>query len=433
MAGICGVVKKEGNCVKDLFLGTFYLQHRAQDYCGIALSKNGNLKEVKTHRGLIGEQFPDEILKKMSGNSGIACVSGERMPVSELSHSGGAIYCFDGNLINHNSLKRNLLMAEESFSGYKKPQDVEDLGLIAKIISRERNFEKGVEKLAEMIQGDFAVITLTKDGIYAARGWGRKPLILGENERGYAVSSESNSFVNTGFEILRDVKPGEIVLINREGIQTVKQLNLSPIKFGTFEWIYTAYPTSTIDGKNVSAVRKNIGGALARTYPVEADVVSPVPNSGRCHAIGYARESGIPYDEDFVRYDYSGRSFTPGKQSIRDKIARTKLIPIKEAIEGKRIVLVDDSIVRGTQMLNRIKELKRFGAKEVHVRIACPPLMHACCYGKTTKKDSDCIAVRMKVHEIQEKLGVDSLGYATVSDLEEAIGMPRDMLCLECW
>jgi amidophosphoribosyltransferase len=433
MAGICGVVKKEGDCVKDLFWGTFYLQHRAQNYCGMALSHNENLGEPRTHGGLLKQEFPKASLDRMSGDAGVGCVSAGRMPISELSRAGGAIYCFDGNIINHDSLKNSLLNKGESFSGYKKPQDVEDIALLGKIISGEPNFEKGVERFAETMHGDFAVIALTKDGIYAARGWGRKPLIMGENETGYAVSSESNSFVNTGFNIARDVKPGEIVLLNKEGIRTIKQLDLTPIRFGTFEWIYTSHPASTIDGRNVTNVRRNIGRALAKRYPVEADLVSPVPNSGRWHAIGYSHGSGINYEEVFIRYDYSDRSYTPGEQSARDEEARTKLIPLEDAIRGKRIVLVDDSIVRGTQLMNRVKELKKFGAKEVHIRAACPPLMHACCYGKTTKKDSDCIAARMSIQEIQKLMGVDSLGYATVSDLEEAIGIPKENLCLECW
>ena len=177
----------------------------------------------------------------------------------------------------------------------------------------------------------------------------------------------------------------------------------------------------------------SIGKLLAKNYPIDADIVSPVPNSGRWHAIGYAQESGIPYEEVFSRYDYSDRSFTPRDQALRDFEAKTKLIPIEEIIKGKRIVLIDDSIVRGTQILNQSERLKKLGAEEVHARIACPPLMYACKYGKTTKKDMDCLARRMPVSEIQGKLGLDSLKYATVEMLEEAIGYSREKLCLSCW
>jgi amidophosphoribosyltransferase len=219
-------------------------------------------------------------------------------------------------------------------------------------------------------------------------------------------------------------------------VESVKTLDLSPIKFGTFEWIYTAYPASVIDGMPVSEVRKKMGGLLMKRYPVEADVVSPVPNSGRWHAIGtqYAKGFNLPYEEVFVRYDYSDRSYTQEEQEDRDQEGSIKLIPVESSIRGKKIIIVDDSIVRGTQTLNQVDRLiNEFGAKEVHARIACPPLMHACSYGKTTKEDKDCIARRMSIEDIQKKLLLNSLGYATVDDLEKAIGMPRSKLCLECW
>ena len=431
MSGIFGIVSKE-DCIDDLFLGTHYLQHRAQDFCGLAIRDEKNLKNY-THKGLLKHQFTREDLENIKGNYAIGCVSSERQPVSELSRCGGMILGYDGNLINYEELKNNLLKERVSFSGYHNPEEISDAVLISKIISKEINFEKGIEKLVESMQGDFSIVSLTGDGIYATRGWGRKPLILGKKDGSYAVSSESNSFINIHFKILKDVEPGEIVLLNNEGIHTINKLNLSPIRFGTFEWIYTAYPTSIIDGKSVKKIRKKIGRNLAKRYPVNADIVSPVPNSGRWHAKGFSEESGIDYDEVFSRYDYSDRSYTPGEQYLRDLEAETKLIPDEDSINGKRIILVDDSIVRGTQMLNRVLALKELGAKEVHVRIACPPLMAACKYGQTTKKDEDCLARRMPVREIQEKLKLDSLEYATIEDLEEAIGFSRDKLCLDCW
>lgn len=340
---------------------------------------------------------------------------------------------FDGNIINYSEIKEKLLSEGASFSGYKSPEEVSDTALISKIISMERDFESGIRKLTEIMKGDFAIIALTALGVYAVRGWGRKPLILGKKDGSYVVSSESNSFVNTGFEIIRNVEPGEIVLLTDSGVKTIERLNLTPVKYGTFEWIYTAHPASVIDGKSVADVRLKIGALLFKRYPIQADVVSPVPNSGRWHAIGYSKESGIHYEEVFVRYDYSDRSYTPGEQDARDREAKTKLIPIKAIVSGKNIILVDDSIVRGTQMLNRVKVLKEIGAKEVHAMIACPPLMGACKYGKTTKKDSDCIARGMDVEKIKEELKLDSLNYATAEDIEEAIGIPREKLCLECW
>ncbi|MFH1311194.1 MAG: hypothetical protein ABIH65_02205 [Nanoarchaeota archaeon] len=431
MSGIFGVVSSE-NCVEDAFYGTFYLQHRAQDYCGMSFN-NGKTLEIETHRGLIKQQFPKGLIKSLSAYSAIGVVSTDRQPVSESSRAGGMLLGFDGNIINYSQLKDKLLKEGRSFDGYHDPEKVKDTLIVSKIISSELNFEKGVERLINDIQGDFAIIALTKQGIYAARGWGRKPLILGKKDGSYAVSSESNSFVNTGFKIVRDVEPGEIVLVNEDGFNVIKKLDLNPIKFGTFEWVYTAHPASVIDGKNAALVRKGIGKCLHRRYPVKADIVSGIANSGRWHGIGYSEESGIRYEEVFVRYDYSDRSFTPQEQEDRTEEGNRKLIVLEEIVKDKRIIIVDDSIVRGTQTEIQTRRLKDKGAKEVHARIACPPLMFACKYGKTTNTDDECIARRMSIDEIRRTRGLDSLGYATIEDLEEAIGFPREKLCLECW
>ena len=431
MGGIFGTIG-EKNCASDTFFGTFYLQHRAQDYCGIALN-DGKAMSDRTHKGLIRQQFSQADIKKMNGYAGIGCVAGDRQPVSELSLNGGMIFGFDGNTINSEEIKHALLEKGVTFSGYRNPEEICDAAILSKLIAKEGSFPKGIERLVEVMQGDFAAIALTREGIYAARGWGRKPLIIGHKKGAYAVSSESNSFPNTGFEIVSDVKPGQIILLDPQGIHHVKDLKLTPVQYGTFEWIYTSHPASVVDGRCVADVRLKIGNALAKRYPVEADVVSPTPNSGRWHAIGFSQGSKTPYEELFVRYDYSDRSYTPQEQGDRDLEAQTKLIPIESRIKDKRVVLVDDSIVRGTQMLNRVKVLKKLGAKEVHVRIACPPLMAACQYGKTTKKDEDCIARRMSLDAIRKEFKVDSLEYASVEDLEESIGMPRDKLCLDCW
>ncbi|HRZ85376.1 MAG TPA: hypothetical protein P5277_01215 [Candidatus Paceibacterota bacterium] len=431
MAGIIGVVSGD-NCTKDLYLGIFYLQHRAQNYCGMQLF-DGKYFDGNTHRGLLKQQFTKEVLKNYNGKFGIGAVSINRQPLSEFSSSKGHSFAYDGNLINSEELKLRLIQEGECFSGYQNPEDVNDTALLSRIIAREKNFEKGIESLVNLIQGDFSVVCLKKEGVYAARGWGRKPLILGKKDGSYAVSSESNSFVNTGFDIVRDVEPGETVLLTPDGINSIQKLNLEPIKLGTFEWIYTAHPASVIDGKNVAEVRTKLGGALAKRFNIDADFVSPFPNSGRWHALGYSHYSKIPYLEAFIRYDYSDRSYTPLEQSSREEEAKTKLIPIEEFIKERRLIIVDDSIVRGNQTENQVKRLRKFGAKEVHIMIACPPLMHACKYGKSTKKDEDCIARRMSLENLRKKLDADSLNYATIEDLEEATGYSKDRLCLECW
>jgi len=443
MAGIFGVAGKEG-CIRDLFLGTFYQQARKQRYCGLA-SLDDDLSKHEfcfdTHRGLVRQQFPKDELKWHKGNLGIGCVDGERQPCVETYKDNTLWLCFDGNITNREELRDSFFSKGESFSC--NPSSVHDGTIVAKIISRERNFERGIERLIGMLQGDFAIAALSKEGVYAARGWGRKPLVIGRKEGSYAMASESNSFPNTGFEIFRDVLPGEVVLLDREGIHEIRKFDLTPQKICPFEYVYTAYPPSVIDGMPIVEVRINLGKSLARRFPVNADFVSPIPNSGRWHAFGYSHESKIPCVEVFVRFDYSDRSYTQDEESIVEE-AKTKLIIVKAVVVGNRLIIIDDSIVRGNQLFSKAHELKGAGAKQVHARIACPPLMKACRYGKTTKKDEDCLARRISIEkrtdnldiiteEIRRKLNLDSLGYATVEDLEKAIGMPREKLCLECW
>ncbi|MBR9706381.1 hypothetical protein GOV14_05075 [Candidatus Pacearchaeota archaeon] len=440
MSGIVGVVS-EDDCMKDALTCTFYLQNRSEGYSGLAWKNDDNKLKNSTHKGLIKQSFTKERLRHMQGNYVIGSVSGNREPVSELSNSGGMMLCYDGNLLNYDEIKNDLLKDNCSFSGYHNPEEICDSVLISKIIAREPDFETGIESLIDKMQGDFAVTALTPQGVYAARGWGRKPLILGKHieKKSYAVSSESVSFINPGFEIVRDVEPGEVVLLDNEGIHSVKKFDLKPIKYGTFEWVYTAHPASVIDGRSVELARNAIGALLAKRYgdEIDADIVSPIPNSGRCHSTGVAnvlsKKLGTDYLEVFKKFDYCGRSFTPGTDVERHEVAEEKLIPVREIIEGKRIVVVDDSIVRGTQTQIQTKRLKEMGAKAVYAMIACPPLMAACSYGKSTEKASDCIAQRMSLDQIRETRGLDGLFYATIEDLEEAIQKPREELCLDCW
>jgi len=430
MSGIVGKIS-EDNSVIDLFKMAFYVQHRSQNYCGFGFNMEKGLYNF-THHGKVSAPGTKKRLLEFKTNSAIGCVSGTRQPVSELSNKGGRVICYDGNIINSEEIKNSLLKSGDTFSGYNNPEEIYDSVLISKIISKEPSFEKGIERLFETVEGDFAVIALAREGIYGARGWGRKPLILGKKDGTYAISSESNSFINSGIEIVRDVNPGEVVFIDKEGISSIKQFDIN-VKYGTFEWIYTAHPASVIDRKSVSEVRKRIGALLHKKFPIKADIVSPIPNSGRWHATGYAQASKIPYEEVFVRYDYSDRSFTQANLEEQQAEADLKLIPIESSVKGKRVVVVDDSIVRGAQTKNQTQRLRELGAIEVHGRIACPPLMAACPYGKTTKKDDDCVARRMSVEDIRTTRRFDTLGYATIKDLEQAIGYEKDKLCLTCW
>lgn len=438
MAGIFGVVSKK-NCSEDLWTGTAYLQHRGLGMCGISYldnNSNGSKLEILTKSGNFQEKFNLTPPADLNIRLGIGVISSDRQPLSELSSSIGLVLGYDGNLENLEYLKDYLLKKGASFSGHNSPEEIYDTALITKIIARKPNFESGVKRLSELIQGDYAILGLTKQGLYASRGWGRKPLVLGKKEDSYAVSSESVSFINTGFEILRDVAPGETVFIDKRGIQTTQKLELddSQIKYGTFEWIYTADPSSVIDGRVVADVRKKIGSCLARRYPIDsADIVFPFPDSGKFYAIGYSMESGIPYDSPLIKYSSFFRSFLPLNQDERNIRAKLKLNLVPNSIENKKIIGIDDSIVRGTQLRNKINELKKNGAREVHLRIACPPLMQSCIYSKTIKNNNECIARLMDFESIRKQLNVESLGYATIEDLENSIGIPKEKLCLECW
>ena len=451
MAGIVGVVS-DVNCVNDIYYALRYLTHRAPSdefYCGIGIG--GDNKELHTHQGSVSYNYPSERREKMKGSIGIGAVSGYREPVSELSQHGGLVTCFDGNIINYEQVKNTLLQRGVTFNGYNDPDEISDTVLISTIISKQPSFEKGIEELLGMMKGDFAVVSMNDNGIFAARGYGMKPLIIGKRGDSYIVASESTAFINTEYRIVRDVNPGEVVHIGKNGIETLKQFDL-PVKYGTFEWVYTAYPPSTIDGVNVALFRIALGTIVAERNPIEADLITCVPNSGRWHGIGfyegYKQVNKVLTREVWVRHEDFGRSFTPGTQVQRQETADYKLIPIEEIITGKRIIVVDDSIVRGTQTSKKIRKLREFGAKEVHVVIECPPLMSACRYGKTTKNDEDCIARRvmqdlsqrfqnvtlnMAVDAIQNELKADSLTYATAEDIAQASGKPLEKLCLECW
>ncbi|MCP4724266.1 MAG: hypothetical protein GY863_04485 [bacterium] len=435
MSGIFGIYS-ERNCIEDLVWGTSYLQHRGQKYCGWAVANNGKM-EYKTHAGKLREKINFGEAKQVEGKIGLGVVSScDRQPVSEVSKFGEFFMAYDGNVISAKSLKEELLKDGHSFTGYYDPTFIPDNVLLGKLIALRGPVE-GIEELSKRIQGDYSIILLTKTGLIAARGWGRKPLILGKGDGSFVVASESCSFPNLGIEIERDVNPGEIVMLDKNGITTLKQLDLSPIKYGTFEWIYTANASSTIDGVSVEVFRNIVGAKLAERYPADADVVSEIPNSGIGYAIGYANKTGIPHQRIFVKYDYADRSFTQGTKEERDSEAKRKLLPLPAIIKGRRIIITDDSIVRGTQTReSHVPKLKEAGATEVHARIGCPLLQDKCPYGKTTKEKSEILAVKMgmtKDSDVEKYLGLDSVGFAKPEDLAEACGKPIENLCLSCW
>lgn len=427
--GVFAISAKDRDVLEDIYYGIFYLQHRGPKYCGISTHDGKRLK-LRTHRGLVRPTFADD-LQGLEGRVGIGHTAlKDRQPIEVSSKLGKFTICFSGRIYN----------APQLIDRFKKDGHTfhtsEDAELMAKIIAQGDDFVSGIEKMSQTIVGGFTLAILTETGeIYVARDpKGYKPLVLGKKDGSVAIASESCAFNNIGIELLRSVEPGEIIHLKDGEYKTLKVMK-SPFKqYCAFEWIYTANLASIIDGLNVSLARHRLGAALARRYPVEADIVSGVPNSGIGHGLGYAIESKIPFDFVFVRYDYAERSYTKSTQAERDLEAKLKLIPIKEIINGKRIVLADDSIVRGTQMKNDlVYKLKNAGAKEVHIRVACPPLMAPCIYGTSTREKAELIGTNKSVEEIRKYIGVDTLGYNTVEDVVQALGFPEKDVCLSCW
>lgn len=427
MCGIFAISSKE-NVIDDLFLGTFYLQHRGQQYCGLSTYAGDGIK-IRTHRGLVRATFAED-LKGMEGKMGIGHTSlKDRQPLKLDSKMGEFTICFEGNIINREELINKL--KKEGHSFYTDS----DIEVVAKLIAQGDDFVGGIEFMADKIHGAYVLVILSRGKIYAARDkHAFRPLIIGRRNGAVAIASESCSFINLGFSIERDVKPGEILEIEDSRYETKKIIPSPFTQYCSFEWVYTANVASTIDGLSVDMARRNLGVALARRYPVLVDIIGAVPNSGIGHAIGYAQESKIPFDNVFIKYDYASRSYTQPTQAERDREAKIKLIPVPAKIEGRSVVICDDSIVRGTQMKNDlVVKMRKNGVREIHVRVACPPLKAPCRYGVATRSKKELAAHDKSVEEVRRYIGVDGLAYNTLEDLGEALGRPLDQLCLSCW
>jgi amidophosphoribosyltransferase len=416
------------NIISDLYLGTFYLQHRGQRYCGLSTFNGGEVK-IRTHRGLVRDSFFSDTTG-MEGFIGIGHTSlKDRQPIKLDSKMGEFSICFSGNIINGAELTAELKQQGHSF------YTDSDIEILAKLIAQGDNFVDGIVKMAARIRGAYALVLLAKGRIFAARDQhGFRPLVIGQRDGCCAVASESCSFANLGIEIVRDVSPGEIIEIQDGKFETRHIIKSDLIQHCTFEWVYTANAASIIDGMPVDCARRNLGGCLAKRYPVPADIVGAVPNSGIGHAIGYSQESKLPFDNVFVKYDYASRSYTQPTQEERDREAKIKLIPVSCKIKDRRLVICDDSIVRGTQFKNDlVVKLRKNGIKEIHARIACPPLKAPCLYGVATRSKAELAATEKTVEQIREYIGVESLSYATLEDLSSSIGKPLEQLCLSCW
>jgi amidophosphoribosyltransferase len=461
MSGIFGVIAK-ASCAETLFYGTDYHSHLGTEYGGMAVLGDRFTRQIHdlSQSQFKSKFFPD--LGRMEGSKGIGVVSAlDEQPVYLNSRFGPFCLATSGFVENAAELADALLKKGVSFSEVS-PRGVNTTELIAKLITRGTDLVDGIEKVFDMIEGSCSLLLLHRAGIYAARDrFGYMPLIAGKGSDGWAVTSETCAFANLGFDVVKYLDPGEIVLLNEDGIVQRRPGRQRPQQVCAFLWIYTGFPASSYEGINVEVVRERCGRHLARRdTDIQADLVSGVPDSGLSHGLGYAMESGIPFRRPLVKYTPGyGRSYTPPSQQRRDLIARMKLIPIREVIDGNRIVICEDSIVRGTQLKNfTIAKLWNCGAREVHVRPACPPLMFPCVFNLSTRSTDELAARRairsLEGHDladvseyidpttekhrqmvdwIAKDLGVTTLRYQTVDDMVNAIGLPRQKLCLYCW
>lgn len=459
MSGIFGVVSRK-NCSEVLFYGTDYHSHLGTEFAGLAvLGKRITRKIHEIKQSQFKDKFYDEY-KKMSGRKGIGVISSQdEQPIYLNSKFGPFAICTTGLINNTNQLVRQMHFSGVSFSETSK-DTVNMAELAGKMISRENSIVDGIEKIFARIKGSCSLLLLHRDGVYVARDRrGYSSLAVGEKDDAWAVTSETSSFPNLGFKIKKYLQPGEIVLLTEKGLKQ-KTKGAKQSQICAFLWIYTGFPASSYEGINVETVREKCGRFLAKSDNVSPDIVSGVPDSGTAHAIGYAMESKVPFRRPLVKYTPGyGRSYTPSSQEMRDFIARMKLIPIRELIKGKKIVVCEDSIVRGTQLKNcTIQKLWDNGAREIHIRPACPPLMFPCIFnistrsikelaarkaikaleGKNIADVSEYLNIRSKKYQrmlewIRKTLGATSLKYQTIDDMVRAIGLPKEKLCLYCW
>jgi len=432
--GVFGIYDFSGQDISSsIYYGLFALQHRGQESCGIAVTDTNRVKRrVDSYKniGLVNEVFNEEIIDSLRGNLGIGHVrystaGGNRVENAQplvINYVKGTLgLAHNGNLINAKELRDELARTGAIF------QTTIDTEVIAYHIARARlkapTAEEAVKEAMGKIKGAYALVVMSPKKLIGARDvLGLKPLCIGKRDDAYVLASESCALTAIGAEFIRDVEPGEIVTITKAGIASDKSMCQEKEARCIFEYIYFARTDSTIDGVNVYEARIKAGKALAISHPVEADIVIGVPDSGTAAAKGYAEGSGIPYGIGFHKNSYVGRTFIQPKQSERESSVKIKLSVLKSAISGKRVVMVDDSIVRGTTSANIIKILKKAGAIEVHVRISSPPFLYPCYFGTDVPSNEQLIAHTHTKEEICELIGADSLGYMEIDKLKDMVG-----------
>jgi len=438
MCSVVGIYGNE-NASKLAYYALFSMQHRGQEAAGISSSDGEHIKTVKD-RGLVTQIFKEEHFKILKGDMAIGhtrySTAGDdsildAQPVFARYGLGEISIVHNGNLVNAKEIRDELIKIGAIF---QTNMDTENLiHLIAKNYEKKRLKERIVDAVKK-IKGAFSLVILSRSKMFVIRDpFGFRPLSLGKlKSGGYIVSSETCAFELVGAEYVRDVKPGEMITFEDDEIKSEMIFEPTP-KQCIFEYIYFARPDSNVFGKNVYSVRKQMGRELARELPVEADMVVPVPDSGVAAALGYAQESGIPFEMAIMRNHYVGRTFIEPTQEIRDLKVKMKLSPIKHKIEGKKLVVIDDSIVRGTTSKRIVRMLKEAGAKEVHMRIASPATIGPCYYGVDTPTKEELIASRLSTEEIAKYIEADSLAYLSIDSIVKAIKDKKDNYCFACF
>ncbi|XMB67624.1 amidophosphoribosyltransferase [Mycoplasmatota bacterium zrk1] len=418
------------------YYGLHSLQHRGQEGCGI-VSSNGECLKSHKGEGLVTTIFNEQVLSNLKGVSAIGHVrystagGGGIMNVQPFlfhHHTGDFALCHNGNIVNSSEIREFL---EKQGTIFQSSSDTEILAHLVKKDTRLNRVDALKEAL-RLLEGAFAFLILTKDKLYVARDrHGLRPLSLGKINGGYVVSSESCAFNIVGGEFVRDVNPGEILVISESGIESHFYAEETKNMMCAMEYIYFSRPDSVIEGLNVHAARKESGKVLANEMPVEADIVIGVPDSSISAAIGYAEESKIPYEMGLIKNKYIARTFIQPTQELREKGVRMKLSAVDSLVKGKRVVLIDDSIVRGTTIKRIITLLREAGAKEIHVRIAAPAITHPCFYGVDTSTYDELISSRLGVEEVKDLIKADSLHFISSEGLKSSFN--RDHLCLACF
>ncbi|MFQ5866530.1 MAG: amidophosphoribosyltransferase [bacterium] len=436
----CGVFGIFGHtdATRLTYLGLYALQHRGQESAGIVVSDG---KQTAAHRGmgLVADVFSREILEKLSGHLAIGHVRYSTTGSSTIKNvqpffvnyfQGSIAIAHNGNLVNTLRLKNEL---ESSGSILQSTMDSEVvIHLIAR--SKEPDLEKRLIDSLTQIKGAYSLVLLTEDKLIAIRDpKGFRPLCLGKLDNAYCVASETCALDLIQAEYLRDIEPGEILFIDKNGLRSVKPFSGGKHSFCIFEFIYFARPDSNIFGKSVYLARKRLGMQLARECPVKADLVMPIPDSGNYAALGYAEESGVPFEMGMVRNHYVGRTFIEPSQYVRDLGVKVKLNPVREVLKDKRIVIVEDSIVRGTTSRTRMRTLRDAGAKEVHMRVSCPPHRFPCFYGIDFPTKSELIASSHTLKEIKDYIGLDSIGYLSLEGMLNSMYLDREEFCTACF